>query len=152
MLTPIQLLECIKNASASIDRPIDISKINVIDRGQPHLPPRSLPKGKMAVYTFAYEGVASKIGKAGPNSNARYTSQHYNPKSAMSNLAKSILLDKEMTDKGINEENVGEWIKQNCRRIDIEIDVNLGIFTLEFIEAVLHYKYTPRYEGFSSQR
>ena len=152
MLAPIQLSECIENASIAIGRPIDINKINVIDRGQPHLPPRRLPKGKMAVYTFVYEGEILKIGKAGPNSNARYTSQHYNPKSAMSNLAKSILSDKEMLEKGINEENVGEWIKQNCRRIDIEIDVDLGIFTLEFIEAVLHYKYTPKYEGFSSQR
>ena len=152
MLAPIQLSECIENASIAIGRPIDINKINVIDRGQPHLPPRRLPKGKMAVYTFVYEGEILKIGKAGPNSNARYTSQHYNSKSAMSNLAKSILSDKEMLEKGINEENVGEWIKQNCRRIDIEIDVDLGIFTLEFIEAVLHYKYTPKYEGFSSQR
>ena len=152
MLAPIQLSECIRNVSAAIGRPIDINKINVIDRGQPHLQPHCLPKGKMAVYTFVYEGAVLKIGKAGPNSNARYTSQHYNPKSAMSNLAKSILSDKEMLGKGINEENVGEWIKQNCRRIDIEIDVDLGIFTLEFIEAVLHYKYTPKYEGFSSQR
>ncbi len=70
----------------------------------------------------------------------------------MSTLAKSILSDVEMRDKGINEDNVGEWIKQNCRRIDVEIDADLGIFTLEFIEAVLHYKYTPKYEGFSSQR
>ena len=70
----------------------------------------------------------------------------------MSNLAKSILSDVEMRDKGINEDNVGEWIKQNCRRIDIEIDADLGIFALEFIEAVLHYKYIPKYEGFSSQR
>ena len=152
MLAPIQLSECIKNASAAIDRPIDNDKINIIDRGQPHSALHSLPKGKMAVYTFVYEGVVLKIGKAGPNSNARYTSQHYNPKSAMSNLAKSILLDVEMRDKGINEDNVGEWIKQNCRRIDIEIDADLGIFTLEFIEAVLHYKYMPKYEGFSSQR
>ena len=57
-----------------------------------------------------------------------------------------------MRDKGINEDDVGEWIKRNCRRIDIEINVDLGIFALEFIEAVLHYKYTPKYEGYSAQR
>ena len=152
MLIPIQILECIKNASAAIDRPIDNDKINIIDRGQPHSAPYRLPKGKMAVYMFVYEGVVLKIGKAGPNSNARYTSQHYNPKSAMSNLAKSILSDVEMRDKGINEDDVGEWIKRNCRRIDIEINVDLGIFALEFIEAILHYKYTPKYEGYSTQR
>ena len=152
MVIPTQIFECIKNASAAIDRPMDYDKINIIDRGQPHSAPHSLPKGKMAVYTFVYQGVFLKIGRVGLNSNARYTSHHYNPKSAMSNLAKSILLDVEMRDKGINEDNVGEWIKQNCRRIDIEIDADLGIFTLEFIEAVLHYKYMPKYEGFSSQR
>jgi hypothetical protein len=57
-----------------------------------------------------------------------------------------------MRGMGITEENVGEWIKSNCRRIDIEIDADLGAFTLELVEAILHYKYTPKYEGFDSQR
>ncbi|MGX8797709.1 hypothetical protein ACR6HW_16855 [Fusibacter sp. JL298sf-3] len=93
-----------------------------------------------------------KIGKAGPSSNARFLSQHYNPKSARSTLAASILADEKMQNKGINETNVGDWIKKNCRRIDILLDVNLGIFTLELIEAALHYRYEPIYEGFSAQR
>lgn len=43
-------------------------------------------------------------------------------------------------------------LKENCRRIDIILDKNLGIFALELVEAALHYKYEPRYEGFSNQR
>ena len=57
-----------------------------------------------------------------------------------------------MQDLGITEDNVGEWIKKNTRRIDVLIDASLGIFTLELIEAAFHYRYEPRYEGFSNQR
>ncbi len=152
MLIKKQIEECLINVSNALGRPIDLSKINIIDRGQPHVAPRSLPKGKMAVYIFIYDGVFLKIGKVGLNSNSRYISQHYNPNSCMSNLAKSLLADAEMSNNGFCEKNIGAWIKQNCQRIDIEIDADLGIFALEFIEAILHYKYTPKYEGFSSQR
>lgn len=106
----------------------------------------------MGVYTFWFEGDFLKIGKAGPSSNARFLSQHYNPRSARSTLAASILLDRRMQEKGITENNVGDWIKNNCRRVDILLDSDLGIFTLELIEAALHYKYEPIYEGFATQR
>lgn len=135
-----------------LGRPIDTTKFEIIERGLPHSVPRKLPTGKMAVYTFIYNGTFLKIGKVGPNSNARYTSQHYNPGSSKSNLAKSILEDPDMKTHCITENNIGTWIKNNCHRIDIEMDVSLGIFTLELVEAVLHYKLNPKYEGFSSQR
>ena len=67
-------------------------------------------------------------------------------------MAASILQDTRMQGKGIDEGNVGQWIKNNCRRIDILLDSDLGIFSLELIEAALHYKYEPVYEGFSNQR
>jgi hypothetical protein len=66
----------------------------------PHRPPSSLPAGFGAVYGFALRsssaapaggGRALKVGKAGPNSTARFTSQHYSPVSAHSTLAGSIL-------------------------------------------------------------
>lgn len=63
-----------------------------------------------------------------------------------------VLSDMRMQDKGIHENNVGDWIKNNCRRIDILLDTSLVIFILELIEAVLHYKYEPIYEGFAAQR
>jgi hypothetical protein len=141
----------IREVSSVLGKPIDKGNYEIIDRGMPHQP-KTLPSKMMGVYTFWHEGESIKIGKAGPNSNARFLSQHYNPKSAQSTLAASILRDKRMQSKGITEHTVGDWIKNNCRRIDILLDSDLGIFALELIEAALHYKYEPLYEGFAAQR
>lgn len=141
----------ILEVSKVLGKPIDKEKFEIIDRGLPHQP-GNLPAGKMGVYTFWFEGDFLKIGKAGPSSKARFSSQHYNPRSARSTLAASILLDRGIQEKGINENNVGDWIRNNCRRVDILLDSDLGIFTLELIEAALHYKYEPIYEGFATQR
>lgn len=141
----------IREVSSTLGKPIDKLKYEIIDRGIPHQP-KALPSGVMGVYIFWYEGKLIKIGKAGPKSGARFLSQHYNPQSAKSTLAASILADKRMQDKGITDSNVGDWIKNNCRRIDILLNSDLGIFALELIEAVLHYKYEPIYEGFTTQR
>ena len=141
----------ILEVSSVLGKPIEKHNYKIIDRGIPHQP-KTLPIQSMGIYTFWYDGEFLKIGKAGPNSNARFFSQHYNPRSAKSTLAASILEDKAMQGKGINEGNVGQWIKNNCRRIDILLDSDLGIFSLELIEAALHYRYEPVYEGFAAQR
>lgn len=141
----------IREVSSVLGKPIDKERYEIIDRGIPHQP-KTLSFNKMGIYTFYYEDKFMKIGKAGVNSKARFLSQHYNPKSAKSNLAASILLDTRMQGKGIDEYNVGDWIKNNCRRIDILLDSDLGIFTLGLIESALHYKYEPIYEGFDTQR
>ena len=141
----------IHDVSCVLGKPIDESKYKIIDRGMPHKP-KTLPTGMMGIYIFLYKGQFLKIGKAGTNSNARFISQHYNPRSAQSTLAISILLDRRMDDQVIDESNVGNWIKNNCRRIDILLDSDLGIFALALIEAALHYKYEPIYEGFATQR
>lgn len=134
-----------------LDHPITKNQYEIIDRGIPHTP-GTLPNGKMGVYTFIYEDEFLKIGKAGPRSNARFQSQHYNAGSAKSTLAASLINDTRMSDYAITEENAGDWIKANTRRIDVILDKSVGIFTLELIEAALHYKYEPRYEGFTTQR
>lgn len=146
-----EFLKIIDEISKILGKPIDKEKYKVIDRGMPHQPIK-LPFGTMGVYAFWYNENFLKIGKAGPKSNARFFSQHYNPNSAHSTLSASILGDKNMQDKGITEFNVGDWIRNNCRRIDILLDISLGIFTLELIEAALHYKFEPVYEGFITQR
>lgn len=65
----------------------------------PHKP-KALPPGFGAVYIFALSdastaqagpGCVLKVGRVGPNSNARFQSQHYSPTSSRSNLANSIL-------------------------------------------------------------
>ena len=142
--------DIIRRVTAALGREIDAG-FTVVDRGLPHAP-RTLPRGKMGVYAFLYGNEFLKIGKAGFHSGARFASQHYHPDSSNSNLARSILADDTMRDLGITRENVGDWIKQNTRRIDVLLDEALGIFALELIEAALHYTYAPRYEGFRSQR
>lgn len=141
----------IREVSTVLGKPIKKEKYRIVDRGVPHHP-QTLPFMEMGIYVFLYMDKFLKIGKAGANSNARFLSQHYNPKSAQSTLARSILYDPDMQNRGITENNVGIWIKNNCRRIDILLHVDLGIFSLELIEAALHFKYEPLYEGFSTQR
>lgn len=143
--------DIIQQVTNVLGKPINKNSYQIIDRGIPHQP-KSMGKGKMAIYIFIYNDKFLKIGKAGPSSNSRFLSQHYNPSSSKSNLAASLLADCNMRNCGINKDNVGEWIKNKCRRIDILLNSDLGIFSLELIEAILHYKYQPVYEGFISQR
>ena len=69
----------------------------------PHQP-RSLPRLKQGVYAFLLGDRCLKVGKAGPLSSPRYTSQHYNPKSSKSNLARSILKSKSLLKKELHVE------------------------------------------------
>ena len=120
------------------------------DMGCPHKQPAQLPRGYAAIYMFAlgneneYEFL--KIGKANAKSEARFTSQHYGF-SAPSTLAKSICADKEFQNKGITIDNVKEWMLKNLRRINICIKTSCGMKATELVEAVMHYKFNPRFEG-----
>ncbi|MGG4481236.1 hypothetical protein [Paenibacillus illinoisensis] len=125
-------------------------QIRIVDRGKPHS--CRFIDGKMYVYTFRFQNEYLKIGKAGRNSKARLYSHHYNPGSSKSNLAKSVLSDTAMNHHSLSNVTVGDWIKNNIERVDIEVDEKLGIFTLNLIESILHCMYLPKYEGFKSQR
>lgn len=125
-------------------------QIKIIDRGKPHS--LKFIDGKMYVYTFRLQDEYLKIGKAGRSSKARFYSHHYNPESSKSNLARSILSDTEMNLHSLSKVTMGDWIKNNIDRVDIEVDEGLGIFTLNLIESILHCMYLPKYEGFKSQR
>ena len=114
----------------------------------PHCPPSRLPVGMMAVYGFWWNGEWLKIGKAGPNSNARYTSQHYNPNSARSTLAASLAGDIRMV--GIPDfagSTPGDWIKSATSRVNILLPTKSGNALLSLLEAFLHERFKPRYEG-----
>ncbi len=110
----------------------------------------SLPEGYAAVYIFVYKTETKceylKIGKANANSKARFTSQHYGF-SAPSTLAKSICNDDEFRQMGITEENVKDWMLNNLYRINIFISAEQDKAATELVEAILHYKFRPRYEG-----
>jgi hypothetical protein len=89
----------------------------------PHIPPTRLPFGKMAVYVFSKGTNVLKVGKVGAKSQARYTSQHYNPGSAMSTLAASILADRTRLGLAdVDEATVGQWIRQSVDRVNLLMD------------------------------
>lgn len=135
------------------DIPLSADDLSVESLRAPHNPPSRLPVGKAAVYIFCYEGRALKIGKVGPNSAARYTSQHYSLRAANSTLAASILKHgREIGVDGMTEAAVGSWIKANTDRYNFLLDSRYPIRLLTLFESFLQCKLDPVFEGFSSQR
>ncbi|PQO22002.1 hypothetical protein C2I36_15350 [Rhodobacteraceae bacterium WD3A24] len=127
--------------------------IRVEELPAPHTPPTRLPAGQMAVYVFSLGGDVLKVGKVGPKSQARYTSQHYNPGSAQSTLAASMIGDAERLGLGDAERaEIGNWIRTNVDRVNILIPVDHGVPVLTLLESFLQCRLRPRYEGVQSQR
>lgn len=114
-------------------------KFEVFDRGCPHKETKPTEKKirqelsitdkeeaifHSAVYMFYYPCKEEylKIGEVGGNSTARFFNQHYNPDSANSTLAKSIVESKEFhtkENKLVCNDNVKDWMVDNLQRIDI---------------------------------
>ena len=134
---------------------IEISQ-NAIDfeiLPMPHSPPSRLPKRKVAVYIFSDKERVLKVGRVGPNSQARYTSHHYDPESSDSNLSKSLLADEHAKGKyGLSQGTVGEWIKKNTDRVNFIIDANYYGPVLNLFEAFVQGRLNPVYEGHVSRR
>lgn len=119
----------------------------------PHVPPKTLPPGTMAVYVFSFGPHVLKVGKVGPNSAARYTAQHYNAGSAKSTLAASLIKHGERIGvAGLNETNVPGWIREHTDRVNFILDASLGVHVLNLLEAFLQCRLRPQFEGFASQR
>jgi hypothetical protein len=112
------------------------SQIEYAAQPAPHRP-HSLPGGKCAVYVFSLSQAwgsgcpagpdrVLKVGKAGPNSNARFQSQHYNPNSAASSLAGSLsrckILWPYLGITRLAPEDVGEWIRKHVDRQNFYLD------------------------------
>jgi len=136
---------------AGVDIPVRSITTEVLR--QPHTPPTELSSGKMAVYVFFWNEVCLKVGKVGPKSQARYTNQHYNPHGSNSTLAKSILKgQKELGLHNLTEPTVGNWIKSNTDRLNIILDVSLGVLVLSLLEVFLQCRLSPKFEGFNSQK
>lgn len=115
---------------------------------KPHRQPKGLPLGKMAVYAFFLNGHALKVGKVGPNSGPRYTSQHYNPNSSRSNLARSILANPvKIGATSVDELSVGDWIRQYTDRVNLLVPRSLGDPMLSLLESFLHVRWKPEFEG-----
>lgn len=131
VLSPIKLVE--EFLKAQPERPVAITTESL---PAPHRP-YGLPTGKAAVYVFSLSLEAGarcpagpnrvlKVGRAGPKSDARFRSQHYNPRSSGSNLAKQILRTKHLWRflgiGSLDESSVAEWIKSNTDRDHFFVD------------------------------
>jgi hypothetical protein len=126
---------------------VDLAQFSVEFLDAPHRPPSSLPSGKMAVYGFWSSGQWLKIGMVGPNSQARYVSQHYNVGSALSTLAGSLVHDQRMAEvPGFDTAVPGAWIKSSCSRVNVLLPATLDRKLLALLEAFLHLRFNPRYE------
>ncbi|MDE0172682.1 MAG: hypothetical protein OYH76_10600 [Defluviicoccus sp.] len=149
----IQLAHDFRAVAALAGFDLSENDLNIETLFAPHISPSRLPAGKMAVYVFCYDSHALKIGKAGPNSNARYTSQHYNPAAAQSTLAASLLKrGAEIGIQGITEATVGQWIRANSDRYNFLLDSSYPIRLLTLLESFLQCRLDPAFEGFRSQR
>lgn len=114
---------------------------------QTHIP-LALPANSAAVYIFKWNDNYLKVGKAGPNSNPRYQSQHYSVNANGSTLAKTLRDEPEFHAMvgAYPDTNWGEWIKENTTRFNIIIPANLGPKFLHFIEAFFILKCNPLFE------
>lgn len=113
----------------------------------PHRP-SGLPAGKMAVYAFWGDGEWLKIGKVGANSDARYRSQHYAFGRARSSLANSLCNDTQIVARtGITPDSCTDWIKTHTHRCNLLISAQHPKSLLSLLEAFMHHRLGPRYEG-----
>ena len=128
--------------------PISRADIKVEYLNAPHRPPSRLPAGMMAISGFWGNGVWLKIGKAGPKSSAHYTSQHYRPGRAQSSLAGSLANDPLMPSVGgFDQQAPGAWIRAAAHRVNILLPSTRRKELLSLLEAFLHQRLRPRYEG-----
>ena len=153
MIDPEPLVDDFLAVAELAHMPITGAQITVECLPAPHRPPSRLPAGSMAVYVFAYGETTLKVGKAGSNSQARYISQHYNAGSAPSTLAASLIKrGAEIGIPGLSNESVSEWIKTHTDRLNFVLESQAGIDSLSLLEAFLHCRLKPVFEGFASQR
>ena len=126
----------------------------------PHQRPKRLPQGKAAVYVFLTRWRCLKVGKVGSKSAARFTSQHYLPRSSQSNLAKSLIAYRNslVTEEDFatasvftdavswNEDTIGNWIAENATRIHFFIDESQPRAVVSLLEVFLQCRLGPMFE------
>jgi hypothetical protein len=81
------------------------------------------------------------IDKLGPESAARYTSQHYNAASAASIGAAPSRIGLDRLDEA------GVCLRAETDRVNILMPVRFGLPTLSLMEAFLHVRWKPIFEG-----
>lgn len=121
------------DAAAQVGLPGWPTRIDTERLPAPHAP-KALRPGSGAVYIFALAdhstsdagaGRVLKVGRVGPNSNARFQSQHYSPTAAGSTLAKSLIkypaLWPWLGIDSLTPENVRSWMLANLDRANLYV-------------------------------
>jgi hypothetical protein len=136
------------------------SKIEYERQPAPHQP-HALPVGKCAVYVFSLsEGYGRqcragahrvlKVGMAGLNSNARFQSQHYNPRSAPSTVAGVLLQSRVLWPylgiTNIREDEAGAWLRKNTDRDNFYLEA-VDAELLRDLERYVRARLGPALEG-----
>jgi protein-tyrosine phosphatase len=118
-------------------------------------------KGWHGVYAFALGPVWLKVGKAGPNSNARWVSHHYKATRSLSNLAWSLLRYTHLSSfnhpglppnlrtqlMAVPPDALGDWIKKHTARVNFAIRAELGPVALDRLERIAQDVLRPVFEG-----
>ena len=137
-----------------------VALVKVEDLGIPHRP-IALPIGRQGVYTFQFQSVWLKAGKAGPKSGARWQSQHYKATRSMSNLSWSPLeyahrstveipsLPPTLREqlRAVSPDEMGDWIKRHTRRVNLLLSASLDGTALTQLEHLAHVELRPIFEG-----
>ena len=152
-----ELKQALFNATTIAGCPLKKDTIDIAWSPAPHKRPGTLSIGKQAAYCFLLGSTWLKVGKAGPNSGPRFVSHHYYC-NAPSTLAKSILaakdrvlelLKKELQGEfgAVNETTIGKWLEINTSRLNVLIPAQAGPHVLSLVEAFLHCRLQPIFEG-----
>jgi hypothetical protein len=135
------------------------AEVRVQSLGRPHRP-EALAVGWQGVYCFRYDDIWLKVGKAGPNSGARWVSQHYKPGRAQSTLAFSLLkyghfatsehpslpqLQQQL--RLVSTDEIAAWIKRHTERVNLLIRAEMGTGGLAQLETIAHRLLDPVFEG-----
>src|SRR5262249_8497011 len=112
----------------------------------------ALPQNLSAIYVFSLSSkpkIVLKVGKAGPNSVARFVSQHYLPSSCKSNLAKSICANQSTWEilgiSSVDHARAGQWLRAYTNRDHFFMEN--GAAALSLLECFLQCRLKPLFEG-----
>ena len=138
--------------AASSARPPPEFEYELDVRWPPHESPGPL-KGRGAVYSFFWpeRGEFLKVGKAGYGTEARYRYQHYGDR-AGSTLFKDLKADCRELGVPCEDGALKDWMYANLARADILLAPGYDEFVLSLLEAFLHLRWRPRYEGNRGRR
>lgn len=157
MLDAEELADALAEAGRLARVDLDRRTLRVEILPAPHRRPSSLPPGGQAIYAFLLGDACLKVGKAGPKTKARFTSQHYGD-NAPSTLAKSIIKDREPVLRVVPPHarseiellsiaSVGRWLEQNTTRLHIFVPAVAPRCALDLAEAFTQCRLRPLYEG-----